>query len=141
MNHVSCARARRFAGTLVFAIAAIAACSRAQPGGPGAPSGQGPVPLNGVTASQLIASFTKAGLPAVNSHDVTGEQCPKSHCVQAVGTDTVSVYKFPTTGLAQKYAGSISDVYQVEDLVLVFAPSVTDDLKRDYEEVVERAAA
>ena len=33
----------------------------------------------------------------------------------------------------------MSNVYQVEDLVLVFAPAVTAGLKSDYEKVVERA--
>ena len=59
---------------------------------------------------------------------------------QVVG-DTVSVYKFSTTGQAQKYAGSISHVYLVEDIAVVFAPSVTADMKQEYEAVAARAAA
>ena len=56
-------------------------------------------------------------------------------------TDTVSVFKFPTTGLAQKYEASTSNVYVIEDLVLVFAPTVSSELKQDYEKVVARLAA
>ena len=100
-----------------------------------------PAPLNGVSAKQVVGAFTKAGLPALNAHDVTAEQCPSVHCAQAVGTDTVSVYKFSTTGQAQKYAGSISHAYLVEDIAVVFAPSVTADMKQEYEAVAARAAA
>ena len=58
-----------------------------------------------------------------------------------IATDTVSVFKFPTTGLAQKYEASTSNVYVIEDLVLVFAPTVSSELKQDYEKVVARLAA
>ncbi len=54
-------------------------------------------------------------------------------CVQAFDTDTISILKFPATGLAQRYAGSIPDVFQIEELVLVFPPTTTADAKRDYE--------
>jgi hypothetical protein len=104
-------------------------------------SGEMPMSLNTVTAQQVMTAITKAGLPALNPHDVTAQQCPKLGCTQAISADTVSVFKFPATGMAQKYAGSISSDYQLEDLVLVFAPSVTPDLKREYEKVVERTAA
>lgn len=121
-------------------IGVLAACAHTSTGGRQADSAQVPAPLNGLSAQQVIGAITKAGLPALNAHDVTASQCPDLHCAQAVGTDTVSVYKFPTTGQAQKYAGSISNVYQVEDIAVVFAPTVSEKLKHDYEAVVARSA-
>ena len=124
-----------------LAIGAVSACGHTTTGGGQPNSAQVPAPLNGLTAQQVIGAITKAGLPALNAHDVTASQCPELRCAQAVGTDTVSVYKFPTTGQAQKYAGSISNVYQVEDIALVFAPTVSAKLRHDYEAVVARTAA
>ena len=99
-----------------------------------------PAPLNGLTAARVIEDFTRAGLPTANTRDVTSTECPKVNCVQAIETDTVTVLKFPATGLAQRYIESERNDYQIEDIVLAFAPSVSDDLKRRYEQVVERAA-
>ncbi len=131
----------RRAASLALAIGVLAACGHTTTGGRQANTAQVPAPLNGLTAQQVIGAITKAGLPALNAHDVTAAQCPEVHCAQAVGTDTVSVYKFPATGLAQKYAGSISNAYQVEDIALVFAPTVPADLRQHYESVVAQAAA
>ena len=134
-------RAACIAAILLVAVVTLAACGNKASVGSSAGTGDNPAPLNGVSAEQVVGAFTKAGLPALNAHDVTAEQCPSVHCAQAVGTDTVSVYKFSTTGQAQKYAGSISHAYLVEDIAVVFAPSVTADMKREYEAVAARAAA
>lgn len=95
--------------------------------------------LNGLSASQVIDDFKRAGLPAVNPQEITSVKCVKLQCLEAITTDTVTVFKFPATGLAQRYSGSMSNVYQIEDLVLAFAPTVPDDLRQGYERVVERA--
>jgi hypothetical protein len=125
-------------GLAALAVSVVGACSHHEPATPNtAPSG---VPqLNGVSASQLMDSIAKAGLPAPNRRDVTSVKCPKLQCLQAIDTDTVSVLKFPGTGKAELYAAAISNVYQVEDVVLTFAPTVTGDLKQQYESVVNRA--
>ncbi len=122
-----------------LSVVMLTACAHPEPVGPTTKSTDGPVQLNGISASRLIEAFTRARLPTANPRDVTDVKCPRANCLQAIDTDTLSVIKFPTTGLAQKYAGSMSNVYQVEDLVLVFAPAVTAGLKSDYEKVVERA--
>jgi hypothetical protein len=122
-------------------VVALAGCAGKASVGSSAGTADNPAPLNGASAQQLVDAITKAGLPALNAHDVTAEKCPAMHCAHGVGTDTVSVYKFSTTGQAQKFAGSTSNVYLVEDIAVVFAPSVTADLKRKYEAVVTRAAA
>jgi len=128
---------RRVAGSVAIGVTA-AACGHAPSTAPG--TSQGPVKLNDVTSAQVVAAIAKAGLPALNSHDVTAQECPSARCSEATATDTVTVLKFPTTGSAQQYAATVSNAFQIEDLVLVFAPSVTAELKRDYEKVVQRAA-
>lgn len=85
-------------------------------------------------------SILKAGLAAPNQRDVTSVKCPKLQCLQAIDSDTVSILKFPGTGKAELYAAAISNVYQVEDVVLTFAPTVTGDLKQQYESIVNRSA-
>ena len=133
--------AYRFVVTVALVAAVAAGCGDKSSVGSSEGAGDNPAPLNGVSAKQVVDAFDKAGLPALNAHDSTAQQCPSVHCVQAFDTATVSVYKFSTTGQAQKYAGSNSNVYLVEDIAVRFAPSVTDDMKRDYEAVVVRTAA
>jgi hypothetical protein len=129
------------AGMTVLTTVAIAGCGHTERTSQSGGSGGGGESLNTITASQVVGAITKAGLPALNAHDVTAQKCPALHCTQGIQTDTVSVFKFPTTGLAQKYEGSASDVYLIEDVVLVFAPTVTAELRQDYEKVVARLAA
>jgi hypothetical protein len=130
--------ARRF-GALA-AVALLAACSHSEPVTPNTAPAQVPAQLNEVSAAQLMDAIVKAGLPAPNRRDTTAVKCPKLHCVQSIDSDTVSVLKFPGTGPAQLYAAAISNVYQVEDVVLTFAPTVTAAQKQDYERAVDRAA-
>jgi hypothetical protein len=120
-------------------VGTLAACGHPGPAARGERSAAVPASLNGLSASQLVDDFRKAGLPVLNPHDITAQECPKEHCVQGVSTDTVAVFKFPTTGLAQRYIGSRSNVFQVEDLVLTFAPKLPGDLKQRYEREVEIA--
>jgi hypothetical protein len=120
-------------------VGTLAACGHPGPAARGGRSAEVPASLNRVSASQLVDDFRKARLPAQNPHDITAQECPKEHCLQGVSTDTVSVFKFPNTGLAQRYIGSRPNVFQVEDLVLTFAPKLPADLKQRYEREVEIA--
>ena len=131
-------RARRVVGLAALVVFILGGCSRSEPVTPNTAPAQ--AALNGASASQLMDAIIKAGLPAPNLRDVTALKCPKLHCIQALDTDTVSVLKFPATGPAQLYAGAIANVYQVEDVVLTFAPTVTAEQKQQYEGVVARAA-
>jgi hypothetical protein len=97
--------------------------------------------LNGLSATDILAAIDSAGLPTPNAHDVTAVKCPKLRCVDAVDSDTVSILKFDGGGPAQLYAGAISNSYQLEDVVLVFASTVTVGQKAAYERVLERAVA
>jgi hypothetical protein len=125
----------------MLTVAVLAACGHAERDTSTAGPSNGPANLNRVSASELVRAFVDAGLPASNPRDVTALKCSKLQCLQAVDTDTVSILKFPASGPAQLYAGSISNSYQLQDVVVTFAPTVTSDLKARYEHVVERAAA
>ena len=95
--------------------------------------------LNGLSAADLQAIIDSADLPTPNAHDATADKCPKLGCVGAVDSDTVSILKFDGSGPAQVYAGSISNSCQVEDVVLLFAATVTEQQKPAYEQAVKRA--
>jgi hypothetical protein len=98
---------------------AAAGCGSQTPAGQSSQAGR--AILNTTTAAELLESFTKAGLPVPNAHDVTQAKCPPINCTDAVASDTVTVIKFANTGAAQRFAGTTPDVYQIEDLVLVFS--------------------
>jgi hypothetical protein len=100
---------------------------------------QNPFALNPLTAGELLASMTNAGLAAPNPRDVTQRDCPALGCANKVETDTVSVIKFPSSGKAQLYAGSVHQVFQIADIVLTFAPSVPVTQRIEYEAAIERA--
>jgi hypothetical protein len=133
-------KTRRFWLSALAIGAAAVACGQASPPGHPANPAEVPAPLNGLTAAQVVDDFARAGLPTLNKQDITTTDCPKLGCVQAIRTDTVTVLKFPATGLAQRYIESERNDYQIEDLVLAFSPTVSADVKRRYEQVVERAA-
>ncbi len=97
--------------------------------------------LNTTTVADLVTSFTKAGLPVPNVHDVTQSKCPPIGCIDAVDSDTVSIMKFPSTGAAQRFAGSTPDMYLIEDVVLVFAQAVPADQRDAYQHVARTAVA
>jgi hypothetical protein len=118
----------------------IAACST--PTTPGQSSvATGRAILNTTTVAKLVAAFTNAGLPVSNAHDVTQSRCPQIGCIDAVDSDTVSIIKFGRTGAAERFAGSTSDVFLIEDVVLVFAQSVPPDQRAAYQAVARKAVS
>lgn len=92
-----------------------------------------------MTASGLVAEFTKAGLQVPNPRDVTPTKCPPIGCVEAVDSDTVSIIKFGGTGKAERFAGATPDMYLIEDIVLVFGPAVPAGQRAAYEQIARRA--
>jgi hypothetical protein len=134
--------AGRAAGVALCLALAVAGCARS-PTPPSTPntSAATSAGLNGLSAMDAVGKVHSAGLPTPNAHDVTSDKCAKLHCVGAVDSDTVSILKFDHTGAAQQYAGSISNSYQLEDLVVVFAPTLTDSEKLAYERALEHAIA
>ena len=99
----------------------------------------GGVRLNTTTVAEIVASFTDAGLAVSNAHDVGPQKCPQIGCIDAVDTDTVSIVKFPSTGKAEQYAASIPNMFQVEDVVLVFSSAMSPEARRAYEQVAQHA--
>jgi hypothetical protein len=97
----------------------------------------GPAILNTTTVANVVAAFTNAGLP-VTTPRAAGSKCPQLGRTEAVDSDEVSVIKFPNTGAAQRFAGSTRDVYQVEDLVLVFTENVSGAQKASFEQIERR---
>ena len=123
------------AKALVITVSVAAAC--------GTNTGQSRMPgsraiLNTATAADVVAAFTKARLPVPNAHDVAQSRCPQISCTDAIESDTVSVIKFGGTGPAERFAGTTSDVYQIEDVVLVFNPAVPADQRATYQSIAWR---
>lgn len=137
---MTAARALRQWLVAIGIIAALAGCGSRDTGAR-APSGsvRGPALLNDVSTAAVLDAITKAKLPAVNAHDATAALCPEAGCVEARATDTVSILKFPSTGRAELYASAIPAMIQVEDIVLVFDKTVSDDQKAAYGRVVKKA--
>jgi len=94
--------------------------------------------LNNVSAERIAREFNTAGLPMLNTHDVSAEACEQAHCESAFDSDTVRILKFAHTGQAQIYAGSVQRSFQLEDAVLVFSPAVSADQRTSYEQVLQK---
>ena len=124
---------------LLLAVSGCAAAASPR-GGPSATAAV-PAVLNGLSTADLVDTIHAAGLSTPNLHDDTADKCAKLRCIGAVDSDTVSIFKFDQSGAAQRYAGTISDSYQAEDIVLIFAPTMTAPQKAAYERALERALA
>ena len=93
--------------------------------------------LNDVSVATVLDGIAKAKLPVLNVRDTTSSRCPEAGCVQATDTDAVSILKFPSTGRAELYAAAVPDMLQVEDIVVVYAPTLTGEQKAAYGHVVQ----
>jgi hypothetical protein len=91
------------------------------------------------SAWTLVNILTAAGLAAPNPRDVTDQRCPDIHCAGAVATDTVSILIFGRSRDAQLYEASLSNGYQIGDVVLEFAPTIDAAQRTAYERIVARA--
>jgi len=101
--------------------------------GPGAP----PDKIGGKARSLL--RLAAAGLPVPNPRDATSQRCPEVHCAGAVATDTLSILIFGRSRDAQLYEASLSNGYQIGDVVLEFAPAIGAAQRTAYERIVARA--
>ena len=116
-------------------------CSPVVPGTP--PLAETPRRVGGRTRCNvgvtLVNVLTAAGLAAPNPRDVTDQRCPDIHCAGAVATDTVSILIFGRSRDAQLYEASLSNGYQIGDVVLEFAPTIDAAQRTAYERIVARA--
>ncbi|MGY4711222.1 hypothetical protein ACXDF8_16935 [Mycolicibacterium sp. CBM1] len=127
---------RRLAIALV-AVAALAGCGPNSNVPAPSTAAAGPVVLNDVSVAAVLDAIGKAKLPAANPRDATASKCPTAGCVQATDTDTVSILKFPSTGRAELYAATMPDMLQAEDVVVIFAPTLTDEQRAAYRRAVK----
>ncbi|SBS78529.1 conserved exported hypothetical protein [uncultured Mycobacterium sp.] len=119
--------------------AALAGCGGRGTGGPAPSSPHDAVMLNDVSVAAVLGAITKAKLPVLNARDSTASRCPEAGCVQAIDTDAVSILKFPSTGRAELYAAAVPEMLQVEDIVVVFTPTVTTQQRAAYGQVIQHA--
>lgn len=136
-------KCKRLSGAALAVVIAglLVSCAQKEPEISTARPADAPVAMNGLTAKHLVEVIGREGLPARNSYDATSVMCKQVQCLEAVDTDTFAVLKFSATGNAQKYAGSVANSYQVEDIVLVFMPTVSADARKLYESAVAKALA
>ncbi len=123
---------------MVLVLAAVlAGCGGHDSHGAGARAPGAAVMLNDISVATVLDAMAKAKLPVLNARDTTSSRCPEAGCVQATDTDAVSILKFPSTGRAELYAAAVRDMLQVEDIVVVYAPTVSDEQKAAYGQVVK----
>lgn len=138
----------RLAGMISLVVLLAAACG-ANTGTPdtkdrpsGNPTSSLTLPSAGQypsTVEELVAYLAKSGLAVPNPRDVTQRDCPAVGCTRKVQTDTVAIMAFSTTGKAQLYAASATDVFQVANVVMSFSVSVPTDQRPAFEAAVQRA--
>jgi hypothetical protein len=109
----------------------------ANPGGASSASSAAGPDAN--SAWTLVKVLTAAGLAVPNPRDVTAQRCAEIHCAGAVAADTLSILIFARSRDAQLYEASLSNGYQIGDVVLEFAPTVDAAQRTAYERVVVRA--
>jgi hypothetical protein len=90
-----------------------------------------------LTAVGIVNEITKAGLAAPNPRDATAQDCPLVGCDQSIVTDTVSVKSFATTGQAELYAAP-GGLYQVETIVVSFAPAIPEPERSRYRTEIQK---
>ena len=134
-------RTHLFGALVISAALMVAGCGSSETGS--APSGSSAADpaafLNPYNASDLTKMITDAGLPLPNLHDATAQDCPRIGCTDKLDADPVSVMTFPNTGSAQRYVGATRHSFQLFNIAMVFAPSVTPDRQHAYEDVVTHA--
>lgn len=133
------ARSRLVVAALcVVAVAGCASSQTAPQQTQTNPGAGGVAIVNNQSIGDLITSIQRSGLPVPNPRNVTASDCPAIGCVNKVDTDTLSIMKFPTTGRAELYAGSAPHSFQITDVVITFAPTVTPSQQQQYEQLVTR---
>jgi hypothetical protein len=87
--------------------------------------------LGALTARGLVDALEKAGFAVPNRVDTTARDCPGAGCEQSITTDTLAAKSFSSTGRAQSYAAD-RGFFQVETVVIEFAPPVTPETRERY---------
>lgn len=93
-------------------------------------------PIDPAGVDRLADAIAARGLPVTNRHDVTGTTCKSAGCSSALGSDEITLLKFPSTGRAELYAGS-QGAFQVIDLVMTVSDRVPADQKTRYRQALQ----
>jgi hypothetical protein len=93
--------------------------------------------LRALTALGIVNELTRAGFSAPKPLDTTAQDCPTIGCDQSIVTDTLRVKSFPTTARAESYAAH-RDLYQVERIVVEFAPPVSEPARARYRAEIQK---
>lgn len=96
-----------------------------------------PGEMRALTALAVVHELTRAGFPAANPLDTTAQDCPAIGCTQSIVTDTLRVKSFPTTAQAQRYAVPRA-LYQVETVVVAFAPPLSERERARYQAEIQK---
>jgi hypothetical protein len=130
----------RLTPVAAWVVAAVVLGGCAGSPSPGGGSSAAPAARPDVSSAwTLVKALTAAGLSAPNPRDVTSQRCAEVHCAGAVATDTVSILIFGRSRDAQLYEASLSNGYQIGDVVLEFAPTIDAAQRTAYERIVARA--
>jgi hypothetical protein len=93
--------------------------------------------MRALTALGVVHRLTGAGLSAPNPLDTTAHDCPAIGCDQSIVTDTLRVKSFPTTAQAERYALP-RGLYQVETVVVAFAPPLSEAERARYRAEIQK---
>ncbi len=96
--------------------------------------------IDPATINRIADSVRNRGLTLTGERDVAAQVCAAAGCSDAYEFDQLTILKFPTTGKAELYNGSVDGAYQVLDLVVTFPPNGSaQDLRERYEEAIRQA--
>ncbi|NMO01317.1 hypothetical protein HH308_08820 [Gordonia sp. TBRC 11910] len=97
--------------------------------------------LDPASVMDIIGAYQRAGLPATAPHDVTATTCEtgQDHCRGAAATDETLVIKFDATSDATAYSQQHPGTFQIEDIAVVFAPSVSPPDRARYASITTLA--
>jgi hypothetical protein len=93
--------------------------------------------MRALSARGLVNALNTAGFSAPNPLNTTVQECPVIGCDQSVVTDTLKVKSFQTTAQAERYA-VLRGLFQVETLVVTFAPVLPESEQARYRAEIQR---
>jgi hypothetical protein len=93
-----------------------------------------------LTARSLVSELAMAGFSVPNPLDTTAQDCSTAGCEQSIVTDTLRVKSFSTSAQAERYAAP-RGLYQVETIVVSFAPPISESEQTRYRTEIQRLVA
>ncbi|OYN77476.1 hypothetical protein CG716_18245 [Mycolicibacterium sphagni] len=96
--------------------------------------------MHALSARGLVSALKTAGFAVPNPLDTTVQDCSADGCQQSIVTDTLRVESFATTAQAQQYAAD-RGFYQVETVVVSFAPPLPETERARYRTEIQKLVA